>query len=480
MKNYPDMDIASEAWRIVWDTYGKVASLYAVLGQGPQAQAAFDGIGKATEIASRLSTNFSAVREHVDRAWLVRTLAEAANASFPFERANGDFDDYAWKEVAAMASELGGQQILAQQQARFEQYSKTSGFTGLAPDDRDKAYNSVLALILLQGDIDRARAVVPLISGADQQEYARMQIGQWLAQNGRLDDAERMAEGMAPLRRSAISRDTAIYLASHEQAGKARALLASMQEEDQTSTLEVMVAQEGWRQAEELSDLLDLGDRARLLVAIMRVQLGQGDLEGAAQTARKVEEVGERAVAFAALSLSASRQGRKDLVSEARNEVLKMGAYKVDLVQIADAETALLFALANLSADLSAAQKSADVREFLDRIVPSAFPDDPMDSMGAGENRARLLIQLAGAQFALGLSHEAHKSIEAVLAMGGQAGAADKCFVLSESAGLAYGLSRPSLGTPAVQQALEATTKLELPMDRALMLTHLAETMVAQ
>jgi tetratricopeptide (TPR) repeat protein len=479
MKNFPDLDVASDAWRIVWDVYGKAASTYVRLGRSKTAEEVFDGIEKPEQIASRLQIYSPAIKDKLDKVWLARTLSDAADASFPFGKPGPYLDSFLWSEVVGMAAAAGERQLLERQLLRFEEYAKSEGFAKLSNTDRDQAYAEIMGLILLLGDIDRAHSVEALIVDPEGRGYARMQIGEWLARQGKTSEALRLAEGMNPNRRDAIVASAATYLALNGYLERARELLAGLDETSRAGAIEAMVTTQGWQQAKALSTLLELGGEAHVLVAIVRLQIDGGNLEDAAATARKINEVGERAVAFGILSLAASRHQRKDLVLEAKGEVMKMRSYNVDLTQIADAETVLLYALANLDGGLSASQKTADVRELLDGITPAAFPEDPMESLGAPEARANLLIQLAGAQFALGLSHEARKSIDAVIAMGGSSNDTDRAFVLSEAAGLAFSLTGSKLGEPAVQQALAAIFELKYPMDRAMMLVHLAETMTS-
>ena len=154
---------------------------------------------------------------------------------------------------------------------------------------------------------------------------------------------------MAPVRRDSVVAEAAKYAILHGDTDYAKRVIPELSDVDRWILANDIGALGGAKAASVICPALTLGDCARLSKAIVRAQITAGDFDLAATTAAGIDEVGERAVAFAALALAAASRGRLDLVTAADNEIAAMRSYGVDAVQIADSEITLLFAYSILS-----------------------------------------------------------------------------------------------------------------------------------
>ncbi len=459
---------------MVWDVYAHVAEGYAILGLGDKAQEALDAIGNAGEIASRLDKVVRAKPDVFDREWLRKSISNSANAAFPFNKAGSYLDDYTWQELLDLAVELGLPEVVLEQERRFDDYAASKDFAALEPSRQDEAHTSVLHATLLRNDFAGAERRIAEIADPNRKEYGNMLLAEALARSGDTQKALALSRDMAPVRRNGVEVAAAKNTVLNGDPEVARRLVQGLGAQDQ-QLLALDIGKSGNLKAMALMrSLSGLYERAWLGKEIMQLQIEAGDLDLAERTAFGIDEVGIRADANAILAIAAAKKGRSDLVTKAGDEIAAMRRQNVDAVEVTNSEIMLLFAYAILLRIDDATSQSSAIRKHIDEIVPSAFPDDPFGAMGANENRALLLIHLAGAQLALGLPDEAAKTFDEM----GDGGAEDSAFILAEAAGLAYSVGGPDLASDALRRSLSTTALLKRPMDRAMMLSRLAEVML--
>ena len=469
-----------EATRIVLDVYGKVAAGYVAIGDIPQAQETLDSIGNPSEAVARIIDLQPKKTTEFEPQWLRNAVMAAANAKFPFETDEEYFlpDSLEWHDYLRFAMDAGIPEIVVEQAARGTAFAAGPDFEALSSEEQDDVRLSLMQVALLREDVATAEQWCSAVNDPDQRWYCNSFVAEELAKLGQTEKALKLTETIGGPRLEAIYAVLGTHAALQSDLKGAEGWMKKIEMNGRQLVVDEVVTAGRYAEADALSLLLGPAGRARVLNKVVLRLIAEGQLERAVLVTAEMDEIGERAVGNAAIALAAARIGKSEVVEQAAKEIERLASQGIDKAQIVDALIFVTFAQLILPDGKPDVHRLPDIQKRIAGITTAAFPDAPVEALRAGEDHARLLIQLAALQFALGRPEEAEKSIAEVAEIGDGATPETIAFSLAEAAGIAFSIGGSSLGKDPVQRSLRSTNALKWPMDRAMVLSHLAEEMI--